>query len=333
MPAEPSSQDHRTEKRRAGAEVIAGIESEIVACHRLSAGHRLSEVGFFAALYATGALLVAGFPDALPALLAGILMMGLALNACGILIHEGLHGILARDARINHLGTFLCGLPLLISASAYRATHRDHHFEFGRRRDYGTYRQHLDNRYFIWSAYFAQLFLGSVLYVLLIPVFAWRTASNRTRACIIVEYVLIAAALVSLIRFAPAQAILHYWVFPALVMMALTNVRGLASHALGDLEDIYLSSRTVRASPLVELLFLHENYHLEHHLFPRVPSYRLKRAHRLVWNRLPRALHAHSYTAFLLSFFKASLKLDLSPCGLTYPAFPQRCPNADPKSS
>jgi len=308
------------ERRRAGRSITTGIEAEIDACHELSARKRLGEFAFFALLYALGALPILWFPGSIAILLPGIVLMGVALNSLGILIHEGLHGILAKNPRLNHFLTFLCGVPLLISGSAYRATHRDHHFEFGRRRDYGTYRQHLDNRLFVWTAYYAQLCFGSILYILMIPGFAWRTASPKERAMILVDYAIIATLVALLFRFVALESILHFWIYPSLVLMVLTNIRGLSSHALGDLDDIYLSSRTVHASPLTEILFLHENFHLEHHLFPQVPSYHLKRAHRLVWNRLPRALYARSYPAFLLGFLKATLSLDLRPLGVVHPS-------------
>ncbi len=305
--------------RRADVEVIRGIEVNIDACHQLSALKRSLEVSFFLLLYLSGAIWIHLMPHRIGFELIGIILMGLALNSLGILIHEGLHGLLAKDSRLNHLFGFLCGLPLLISASAYRATHSDHHFEFGRRRDYGTYRQHLDNKFFVWAAYYSQLLFGSILYVLIIPVLAWRAASARTRIWIAVEYAGIALFVWLLFRSTTFENIRTFWLYPALVLMLLSNVRGLASHALGDLDNIYLSSRTVKTSRLIEFLFLHENYHLEHHLFPQIPSYHLKRAHQLLWHRLPEALYAKSYLAFLASFFKASLKLDLSPLGRVHP--------------
>lgn len=315
-----SARLRQSQRRRAAPSLVDGIEAEIDACHRLSGFKRAAEFVFFAALYATGAIVVNWFPDGGFSTVTGVVVMGIAMNSLGILIHEGLHGLLARDARINQLLSFLCGLPLLISASAYRATHCDHHFDFGRKLDFGTYRQHLNNRCFVWSAYYAQLLCGSILYVLLIPILAWRTASGRTRRWIALEYLLIGSVLGLCLLFAAPGTLLLYWLYPSLVLMLLSNIRGLASHALGDLEDIYLSSRTVNCSPLVALLFLHENYHLEHHLFPQIPSYHLKRAHQLIWHRLPRALVAGSYLSFLLSFFRASFRFDLSPVGRVTPS-------------
>ena len=305
--------------RRIDPAALAGIEAEIEECHRISHGRRIREVVPFVLLYLAGAWLADAAGGRWLGLGTGVVVMGVAMNTLGILIHDGLHGLLARAKWANHFWSFLCGVPLLVSASAYRKTHTDHHFEFGRKADFGTYRQHLGRPVLVWSAYLLQLALGSVLYILLIPVLGLRGAPWRIRAMILAELALIAACLAWLTHIYPPRAWLTFWIAPSLVMMALTNIRGLASHALGDMEDIYLSSRTIRTNPLVRFLFLHENYHLEHHLFPQVPSYHLARVHRLVWGRLPRALYAPSYRHFLVGFFQSLRKLTLTPLGVSHP--------------
>ena len=306
-------------QRRAGGAVTKGIEPQIEQLHRLSRWKRFVEVLPFLAMYSTGAGVVSFSSEMVFLKCSGVILMGLALNSLGILIHEGLHGLLDKNPRINHVFSFLCGLPILISTTAYQVTHCDHHFEFGRKLDYGTYKQHLDKKSLVWLAYFVQLLFGSVLYVMFIPILAFRSASRVDRVSIVVEYLLIASLAGMLIAFASLETILWYWVFPSILLMLLSNIRGLASHALGDLDDIYLSSRTVESSSLVSRLFLHENYHLAHHLFPQVPSYHLKQIHRLTWHRLPRALYSKSYREFLASFFKAAWKRELTPRGLIHP--------------
>lgn len=319
-----SERESVAKARRVDPAALVGIEAEIEACHHISHTRRIAEVAPFLMLYLAGAWLADAAGGRWWMLAAGILVMGVSMNTLGILIHDGLHGLLARDAWANRFWSFLCGVPLLVSASAYRKTHTDHHFEFGRRADFGTYRQHLGRPVLVWCAYLLQLMLGSVLYILLIPVLGMRGASWKTRALIVFELTLIAAWVLWLVQTFPAEVWLTYWIVPSLVMMALTNVRGLASHALGDMEDIYLSSRTIRSNALVRFLFLHENYHLEHHLFPQVPSYHLERAHRVVWGRLPRALYSPSYHEFLLGFFRCLRGLSLAPLGVLRP-----CEQAD----
>ena len=305
--------------RRAGSEITAGIESEIEGLHTLDARRRAREFGFFLALYAFGAFLAVQSQIGWPAAALGILIMGLALNSCGIFIHDGLHGLLASNPRSNHALSFLVGLPILMSPTAYEITHQNHHYALGRKLDYGTYRQHTRSPTVVWLAYLLQLLFGSFLYVLLIPFLAFRSASAREKATIVIEYLILVAIYAVVITNISTGTLLRFWLLPLLVMTVLTNIRGLASHALGDVEDIYLSSRTVRSSRFVAFLFLYENYHLEHHIFPRVPSYNLAAAHALIWDRLPYAVYAPSYMSFLVNFFKAACKRDLRPLGVVTP--------------
>ncbi|MEM6885846.1 MAG: fatty acid desaturase [Verrucomicrobiota bacterium] len=322
MISSQNSENHRdcSQAVRAGMEITEGIEAEIKECHQLCPLKRVREFLCFAALYLTGMVLTAHSEFFSLICVLGIILMGVALNSLGIFIHEGLHGVLAKHPVINGFVGFLCGLPLLVSASAYRVTHRDHHLEFGQKLDYGTYRQHLEKSQYVWIAYCSQLFLGSILYILFIPLLAFWSASIRERSIILMEYAVIFVLAGWMVWNIPANGILLYWFYPSLILMVLSNIRGLASHALGDTHDIYLSSRTVKSSPLVSMLFLHENYHLEHHLFPQVPSYHLKRVHELVWKRLPKALYAKSYTKFLIDFLQAARNLELAPLGMVQPA-------------
>ena len=69
-------------------------------------------------------------------------------------------------------------------------------------------------------------------------------------------------------------------------------------------------------NPLIAFFLLNENYHLEHHLFPEIPSYHLPRLHQLIWPKLPRAVSGHSYLAFLATFFRATPRMDETPIGL-----------------
>lgn len=305
-PRIPESNRIRAQQRRASRDVTRGIEREIEELHRLDARERAKELSFFAALYALGAAIALRGEGIF--VLLSILLMGVALNSLPIFVHEGLHGLLARNERINHVLTFLAGLPILVSATAYQATHNNHHYELGRALDYGTYRQHMNAPRLVWLAYFAQLVMGSVMYMIFIPILGFRAASRRSRTMIVAEYAMILTAAGVVIAVVPARHLLLFWLYPMLVLNVLTNVRGLASHALGDVENIYLSSRTVACSPLTSRLFLRENYHLEHHLFPTMPSYHLPRAHQLIWDRLPEALYSASYLDFLRTFFRAAFR-------------------------
>ena len=305
--------------RKRTKEITEGIESEIDELHRLNPYKRSMEFLSFGILYVFGATLAYFSKGNIIITISGIICMGISLNSLCILIHEGLHGLLAERPWVNHLLSFIVGLPILISATAYQTTHANHHYEIGRKLDYGTYRQHLKSPTLIWLAYFTQLLLGSIVYIACIPFLAYKVANKRSRFFIVAEYCIIIPCAVTVCLIADPASILIYWAYPIVIMSFLTNIRGLASHALGDVENLYLSSRTIKSSKLVSFLFLHENYHLEHHIFPGAPSYSLRKIHELTWKRLPETLYAKSYRQFLIHFFQAALKRDLTPMGIVHP--------------
>jgi fatty acid desaturase len=60
-----------------------------------------------------------------------------------------------------------------------------------------------------------------------------------------------------------------------LLMFGLTQHAGLAE----DVLDHRLNSRTVLMNPVFRFIYLNMNYHVEHHMFPMVPYYRLPELH------------------------------------------------------
>lgn len=64
---------------------------------------------------------------------------------------------------------------------------------------------------------------------------------------------------------------------PLLLITLLTGLRPYLEHA-GTGRSLFTTSRT-RTSPLLSAFYYFNNYHLEHHLSPRVPCYNLARVH------------------------------------------------------
>jgi len=161
--------------------------------------------------------------------------------------------------------------------------------------------------------------MGSFLYLVLIPLLALRYGSPRERQLICLEYTFLGTLYSLLLRTFPAGELFMVWIVPLLLVGMLTAARGFTQHGITDAEDPFLASRTMIPHPVIQFFLLYENYHLEHHLFPEVPSYHLARLHRLIWPKLPRAVSGRSYLAFLLAFLRATPRLDETPIGLVKP--------------
>ena len=288
---------------------------------------RLCELAIFLSILAGGlaagvAINLAGFSVKATALryalmAAGILITALAINSLVLLMHEGMHNTLFASQRWNRWVSVALGATFLMSFSAYQVMHTRHHDYLGDARDPDDYHNYSHNRSLVWALHFMRLTVGPLLYIFLIPLLAFKHGSAAQRRRVAVEYALLAAAYSAILAAVPFDLLLYVWLLPLLLVGQMTAIRGFTQHGITDATDPYLASRSITANRLTAFFLLNENYHLEHHLFPEVPSYHLRRLHELLWPRLPYAVTGMSYVGFLFRFFRATLRLDETPIGMT----------------
>jgi beta-carotene hydroxylase len=181
--------------------------------------------------------------------------------------HDVVHRSIGLGRRSTAWWLFLLGLVLLESGHAYSATHTQHHRRFPDADDP--------------EGYPAELSLaGAVLYgpVFLVRLWFWSLRRARgnpgQRAWLVAEGAAPVLALAGGIALLPATpallcyaalAIVGSWVYPLLTVY-------LPHHDYGPTP--LTQTRTLRGR-LVPALFLELTYHLEHHLYPQVPSHHL----------------------------------------------------------
>lgn len=285
---------------RTFGELPATLRAEIRALHqRRTAPSMLAALAFAAtwtlaglAIHHTGLLAVR---------LAGWLLIGALIQGFGILMHEGVHGIMAGDRRLNRWLAFLCGVPALLSVSAYKAVHLPHHRYERTGRDPDELENITRDPRGLALLFLVVLAIGTLY---LSPKYG-PTAALREKAAvrrdILVEYGLIVAVYAIVFALAPGL-MLEVWVVPAIVAGSLTNVRTLAEHALTVRINRLTATRTVTSNRVVSALMCNLNYHTAHHLYPAVPWYNLPRLHRLLEAdfRAAGVQVYRSYTRFLI---------------------------------
>lgn len=310
----------------ARAMLVKGLEPSIAALRRPSAWVRLREIVFFGSMWAGGAWLVLtglGLRSTVASWtlrILGTLFVALALHVFALLLHDGVHHTLFAERRLNRWVAVLLGACAFISFSAYQCLHERHHVFLGDPRDPDDYHNYSGDRRLIWVMHYVRLLFGSFLYIVLIPFVVARRALPREKRRVVVEYGILAAVYATVWLLVPHHVLLHAWLLPFVPAGLMFNIRSLAAHGIGDTRDPFLASRSIEAGPVVAFLFRNENFHLEHHLFPEVPSYNLDRLHGLVFQRMPRAATAPSYLGFLAQFIRQSFRLDESPIGVVTPA-------------
>ena len=132
----------------------------------------------------------------------------------------------------------------------------------------------------------------------------WRTGSmridgkkpdySRLKLIFICYYLTVGAIIV---YFGFLQWFLLFWMAPLFLWTHfITKLRSYSEHYGLEHTDCYENSRTMYVT-WFDVLFLgfswNVNLHLDHHLFPSVPSYRLGKLHNLIKDISPYSTYAH----------------------------------------
>ncbi|MCY1020442.1 fatty acid desaturase family protein [Pyxidicoccus sp. MSG2] len=204
-----------------------------------------------------------------------------SLHGISLFTHEAVHGSLSRQRWLNRLGGMLCALPVLQNFAAYKVLHLRHHVDLGGGRDPDHYGNYTGRRWLELSMHVGRLLLGYPAYITMIPILGWRHGTPSERRWIEVEVALLAVVAALAVAFVPGTVLLHAWVVPMLVINTLVNIRGMSQHTfLPESNHPVRGSRTILSNPVTRFFMCNENYHLEHHLYPRVPWYNLPELHR-----------------------------------------------------
>lgn len=217
------------------------------------------------------------------------LVIGFVLHGLGVFMHEGAHGSLFRKGPWDRAVGFLCGLPVFFPCSSYRATHLLHHRYENTLRD----PDNLNNfpvpvlRTLIFYTWFL---IGMPVYIAMVIVLGpFRAEGWRNKALAVLEPLGIAAFYVALFRLSAhyswGNVLLNGWALALPFTVLIANFRGLAEHTqlyLTKPPDPLRSTRSLPSNAWVGFFFNNQNYHLEHHLFPRIPWNHLGKVHEIL---------------------------------------------------
>ncbi|MDA0791818.1 MAG: fatty acid desaturase family protein [Proteobacteria bacterium] len=240
-------------------------------------------------------VLAAAFPNPLTIVLAVILLGGRQL-ALGVIIHETGHRTLLPSARANDFcGRWLAGYWVFSDKAAYMKGHLRHHQDAGTLQDpdLPNYVDYPIPRVRLKRKVIRDL-SGQI---------GWRRmksigrsirdlAGNKTP----LRPTIIRSLAVNVIMLTIMTLAGHPWLYLLWIAafmtthMLVTRVRQIAEHAAVPdhyVRDARQNTRTLHVSWVERLLIApHQvSFHLEHHLLPSVPIYRLSRLHNLLLGR------------------------------------------------
>lgn len=192
-------------------------------------------------------------------------------------LHDGVHRSLLRGyPRANAVISAIAGTPLgfLGASAAFRYAHFKHHRhtnELGKDPDLWSGHGRAWSLPFQWAT--PDIYYG---YVILKD---WSSIPLRERLSIVFGVLTLVAIFVALVMAGFANEALLYWLLPsrlALLWLAFAfNYLPHHPHHVEQRHNPYAATNVREgAEPLMRWLFLFQNYHLIHHLYPSVPFYR-----------------------------------------------------------
>jgi fatty acid desaturase len=249
-----------------------------------------------------------------------VLLMGLRMNAFGVILHEGSHGLLAKSRIMNdRICNWGIAFWTINSVEEYRPTHRLHHRYLGQERD--------PDRVF-YLVPFRRGALTSLVLQDLVGVTAFRRATTRisgtsqesgapasllTRPQLLLGKFLTQLVVIGqfLLIQGVRRGILFYvvfWLVPIVCMYPMIlRLKTITEHfdpGLRDPNSVHWIARTSCAGWLQNhLVGARMEYHFEHHVLPTIPYRGLKKLHRRLGQTDLFSRHgevlSHGYVLFL----------------------------------
>jgi fatty acid desaturase len=228
------------------------------------------------------------------AYVVAVFVIGGRMHALGILIHDFSHYRFVSSKKVSEwVGDVLLAWPLGTTVDGYRRNHLAHHRYTNTEQDpdwvvkFGTREFTFPQPWQYVLANLAGYFIGTS---------SWRDLRNImkrlkggpvvARSYRIARLSFYVAVAVALTLTGTWIGFLLYWIVPYFsALLMLLYIRSVAEH-FGSMEYDHelTSSRTIYPHHWEKAFFAphNVNYHLDHHLYPSVPFYNLKKLHALL---------------------------------------------------
>ena len=238
-----------------------------------------------------------------------VIWIGARQHALGILMHDGSHARILRAKGWNDaISEVFLSWPIFVTMRGYRKSHIPHHRYLDTDRDPDWVAKKTPE----WEFPKSRLSLALMLLKDLSGLNAFRLLTDLAqlgdpggvkgsghgfRMGRLSFYILMAGIIGF---FGLWQVFLLFWLVPLLTWFkVITHLRSIAEHFALEYDSFYTLSRTTYLTLFERFLIApnHINYHVEHHLYPGVPFYRLPKLHRLLMEHAEFRKKAHtSYT-------------------------------------
>jgi fatty acid desaturase len=227
-------------------------------------------------------------------------------------VHEASHGNLFRSKKLNRLGGLIASSLILMNFSLYRYFHLQHHKYTHVEGDTERLDRVSSLREYLQLINLLPVFLGFWI-ASAMSIFGTYPSYCQTelqRKRVRKDAFILAGAsgsLGMLLWLWPGET-LTLWLIPYILASAVViPLAEVTNHTNCDVSGSYFErTRTVKSNCLFRFLYWNNNYHVEHHLCPTVPYFRLQTIHKFVRTRLQH--YSPSYLGWHLALIRAGMR-------------------------
>jgi fatty acid desaturase len=221
-----------------------------------------------------------------------LVIIGARYLALGLIMHEGVHGLITTNRKVNDIVSELfCAWPLFISMRSYRVKHLAHHAWLNTDKDPDhVAKVNPDWQYPMRFVKFIKIAISQLVGIGVFETFRVMSSSqmksakkNKTPLSYQLFRVLFYSTIITtFVLLDKGMILLWYWIIPFATWTQFANrMRRVAEHSGIEGKPHDMQTRTTTHGLLVRLLLSPKNisYHNEHHLYPGVPCYNLPKLH------------------------------------------------------
>lgn len=260
-----------------------------------------------------GAIYVANLYQNIGVYLLAIILIGGRMRGLDNLMHDASHAMLFKSRWLNKwIGSLFIAFPVMTNYQAYCTSHYKHHKylwtdgdpDTSELRAMGLHEKSTSKKEFVLRYILGAFFIKHVFMNVINLGIKLFSKDEQTTFEYIVKLSLWASVVGSSIYFDFWLGLILYWFVPLVTIFPVIRFwSDVADHSGLETSDPLYSSRNSYGNWLERLILYphHDTYHIVHHLFPSIPHYNLKKAHKILMN-VPEYSKAHHCTGFFKTF-------------------------------
>lgn len=224
-----------------------------------------------------------------------VVVIGARFLALGLIMHEGVHGLITKNKTINYwVSEIFCAWPLFISMRSYRVKHLAHHAWLNTDKDPDyTAKNDVNWQYPMTVAKFLKIAFLQLSGIGVFETFRVMSGAKvkkpkKRKTPVWYHLVRLSFYVIVIGSFVLADQgmlLVWYWIIPYATWTQFANrLRRVAEHSAIEDKVNDMQTRTTIHSWLGRFLLAPKfiSYHNEHHLYPGVPCYNLPKLHEVL---------------------------------------------------